>query len=162
MKRSDFYDGYRKHRKVDFLEHIGIVHYWACRKFDLTRKELFFLFKLHSLGTFLRGDLENGKYFFDNRKWYKLLNEDWVIIKALRNGKKNNYNVYEVSRKCTEMINRCYRMLLEEEEIPTDPRSNPMYKDKRYTDRRHFDAIEMFNNAVKNKKLDASNKENTK
>jgi len=49
--------------------------------------------------------------------------------------------VYSTSYKCKQLINRIYRILLGEEDMPTSQRSK-FYKNKSYTDKVYNKAID--------------------
>ncbi|MDP6878107.1 MAG: hypothetical protein QGI18_05865, partial [Candidatus Marinimicrobia bacterium] len=45
------------------------------------------------------------------------------------------YNIYKVSFKCKQLIQRIYRIMLGEEDIPTSERRNKLIKGDSYTDK---------------------------
>lgn len=52
-----------------------------------------------------------------------------------RNRITQKYNIYKVSFKCKQLIQRVYRIMLGEEDIPTSERRNKIMKGKTYTDK---------------------------
>ncbi len=130
MKRSDFYDSYRKELKVDFLENYGLVEYWACKTFGLSRSNFVLLLKLHALGTFITADFQVDKNIFawDAKKQKFFMKNDWIEVYRRRDGSAKNYNVYRVTKRCRRIFNGVYKKLLKEEEISTSPRSNPLFR----------------------------------
>ncbi|NBO79339.1 MAG: hypothetical protein EBV27_06905, partial [Actinobacteria bacterium] len=73
-------------------------------------------------------------YSWDNKRWNNLLKEGWIVVWRNRNHTTQKYNIYKVSFKCKQLINRMYRIMLGEEDIPTKPRNNSIMKGKTYTD----------------------------
>ena len=153
MNRSDFYNDRRKERKIDFLADYPVVRRYFCRKFDLSNQDFQFLCKLHSLGTFIRGDFEENKTMFawDPQRWNRMLG-DWIEVYRERAPKQGrNYKIYTISLKAKRMIEDCYRMLCGEMDIPETPRYNPVMYEESYQDKRHAEAIRAFN-AARNKR----------
>jgi hypothetical protein len=58
-----------------------------------------------------------------------------------RNRTTKKFTVYTTSFKCKNLINRIYRILLAEEDLPTSIRSK-FYKNKTYTDKVYNKAID--------------------
>ena len=73
-------------------------------------------------------------YSWDNRRWNRLLKEEWIVVFKTRE-QEGRYNVYQVSFKCKQLIQRVYRIMLGEEDIPTSKRRNKIMKGKTYTDK---------------------------
>jgi hypothetical protein len=53
--------------------------------------------------------------------------------------------LYKTSVKCKLLINRIYRILLGEEDLPTSKQRNPIMKGQSYTDKVMKKAIELIN-----------------
>lgn len=153
MNRSDFYNDRRKERKIDFLADFRLVRQYYCRRHGLTNGEFEFLCKLHSLGTFLRGDFDQCKntLSWNKKRWNDMLG-DWIVVYRKREPSKGkNYKIYTISPKAKNMIEDCYSILCGEKGIPETPQHNPIMKEKSYNDKRYAAAIRAFN-AVKNTK----------
>jgi hypothetical protein len=98
---------------------------------------------------FTKQDYKIGTYAYswDNKRWNNLLKEGWIVVWRNRNRTTQKYNIYKVSFKCRMLINRIYKIMLGEEEIPTSPRSNKIMRGKTYMD---TVLIKSINNANKN------------
>ena len=65
----------------------------------------------------------------------KVLKEGWITVWRKRNRTTQKYNLYKISFKGKQLVARIYRIMLEEEEIPTTERSNLIMKRNSYTDK---------------------------
>ena len=86
---------------------------------------------------FTKHDFEIGTYSFswNNRRWNKLLSDDWIKVFRHHNRTTQKYNIYKVSFKCKQLIKRVYRIMLGLEDIPTSEKRNPIMKGKTYMDK---------------------------
>jgi hypothetical protein len=86
---------------------------------------------------FSKHDFELGTYSYswDNRRWNRLLKEDWIVVWRHRNRTTQKYNIYKVSFKCKQLISRMYRIMLGDEDIPASERRNKLINGKSYTDK---------------------------
>ncbi len=124
-------------RDLKLLKHYRIIRKWACKTSDLNDADLELLIYLDALDLFTKQDFKTGTfaYSWDNRRWNRLLKEGWIVVWRQRNRTTQKYHIYKVSFKCKQLINRMYRIILGEEEIPTTERSNHLMKGKTYSDR---------------------------
>jgi nicotinic acid mononucleotide adenylyltransferase len=89
-------------------------------------------------------------YSWDGKRWNNLLKEGWITVWRERNRTTQKYNIYKVSFKCKQLINKMYRIMLGEEDIPTSERRNTIMRGKTYSD------------TVLQKAIDNVNKDNRK
>ena len=124
-------------KDLNLLKHYRIIRKWACKTSDLNDADLELLIYLDALDLFTKHDFKTGTfaYSWDNRRWNRLLKEGWIVVWRQRNRTTQKYHIYKVSFKCKQLINRMYRIILGEEEIPTTERSNHLMKGKTYSDR---------------------------
>jgi len=80
-------------------------------------------------------------YSWNNRRWAKLKQNDWIVVWRHRNRTTQKYNIYKVSFKGKQLIQRMYRIMLNEEDIPTSMRRNKLIKGSSYTDKVMTQAI---------------------
>jgi hypothetical protein len=82
-------------------------------------------------------DFKMGSYSFswNNRRWNKLIQNDWIVVWRKRNRTTQKYNIYKVSFKGKQLIKRIYRIMIGEEDIPTSERRNSIMKGKTYMDK---------------------------
>ena len=82
-------------------------------------------------------DFKTGSYSFswNNRRWNKLIQNDWIVVWRNRNRTTQKYNIYKVSFKGKQLIKRIYRIMIGEEDIPTSTRRNSIMKGKTYMDK---------------------------
>ena len=154
MQRNDFYSDKRKERYIDFLADLPVVRKYFCRKHDIHGQDFQFLCKLHSMGTFLRGDFEQKKliWSWDQKRWERFLRDEWIIVYRERKPSEGrNYKIYTISYKAKKMVEDAYRMLCGEIPIPETPRFNPIMKEDSYSDKQYAEAIRAFNAARNNK-----------
>ncbi len=124
-------------KRLNILKHYRIIRKWACRSNDLNDADLELLIYLDCIDLFTKKDFEDGSYSYswDNRRWNRLLKEGWIVVWRERNRTTQKYNIYKVSFKCKQLIQRVYRIMLGEEDIPTSERRNKIMKGKTYTDK---------------------------
>tara|TARA_R100001086_G_C11653348_1_gene208034 strand:- start:21 stop:467 length:447 start_codon:yes stop_codon:yes gene_type:complete len=124
-------------RELKILKHYRIIRKWMCKTCDLTDADLELLIYLEALDLFTKEDFKIGTYSYswDNRRWNKLLKKGWIVVWRKRNRTTQKYNIYKVSFKCKQLISRMYRIMLGEEEIPTNKKSNKVMKGKTYSDK---------------------------
>jgi len=133
MKRLDA----RDLKEMNLLKHYRIIRKWASKNNDLTDADLELLIYLDCMKLFSRHDFEQGTYSYswDNRRWNRLLQQDWIQVWRHRNRTTQKYNIYKISFKGKQLIQRIYRIMLGEDDIPTSERRNKLIKGDSYTDK---------------------------
>ena len=133
MKRLDA----RDIKDIGLLKHYRIIRKWACKNNDLTDAELELLIYLDCIDLFTKKDFEIGAYSFswNNRRWSKLIQNDWIQVWRHRNRTTQKYNIYKVSFKGKQLISRMYRIMLGHDDIPTSERRNKLIAGDSYTDK---------------------------
>jgi len=134
-------------KELNLLKHYRIIRKWASKTSDLKEADLELLIYLEAVDLFTKQDFKNGThaYSWDNRRWNRLLKEGWIVVWRQRNRTTQKYHIYKVSFKCKQLINRMYRIILGEEEIPQTTRANRLMKGKTYTDKVLATAIKNMN-----------------
>jgi hypothetical protein len=64
-------------------------------------------------------------------------------------GRIGDHNKYKVSHKGKYLINRIYRILIDEENLPESTKRNKIMKRERYIDKVYSQAIKKFNKQKK-------------
>ena len=92
---------------------------------------------LDCINMFTINDFKMGTYSYswNNRRWNKLIQNNWVVLWRHRNRSTQKYNIYKVSFKGKQLIQRIYRIMLGEDDIPTSERRNSIMKGKSYIDK---------------------------
>jgi len=123
-------------KELNLLKHYRLIRKWACRNYNLTDADLELLVYFDCMDFFTKQDYKVGTYAYswDNKRWNNLLKEGWIVVWRTRNHTTQKYNIYKVSFKCKQLINRMYRIMLGTEDIPTTSRSNKIMKNNTYTD----------------------------
>ena len=124
-------------KNISLLKHYRIIRKWASRNNDLTDAEIELLIYLDCINLFTIKDFKMGTYAFSwsNRRWNKLIQNDWIVVWRRRNRTTQKYNMYKVSFKGKQLIQRIYRIMLGEEDIPTSERRNSIMQGKTYMDK---------------------------
>ena len=124
-------------KDLNLLKHYRIIRKWACKNNGLNDADLDLLIYFDCMDLFTKHDFEMGTYSYswDNRRWNKLLKNDWIVVWRNRNRTTQKYNIYKVSFKCKQLISRMYRIMLGEEDIPSSERRNKLIKGSSYTDK---------------------------
>ena len=145
MTRKDFIE--RGEVKVDFLKNYRLVSRWACKSNDLKVADLELLFYLDPIVYFTVEDFKNGTLFYswDKSRFWRLNREGWIEKTFSASNQKGHHSRYRVSLKGKRLINRIYKILIGQEEIPEGERSNKIMKRKTYTDKVYSTAIKKFN-----------------
>ncbi len=124
-------------KDLKLLKHYRIIRKWAAKTNSLKEADLELLIYLEATDLFTKQDFKNGThaYSWDNRRWNRLLKEDWIVVWRKRNRTTQKYHIYKVSFKCKQLIARMYRIMLGEEDIPETTRANSIMKRKSYSDK---------------------------
>ena len=113
-------------KDLKLLKHYRIIRKWACRMCDLKDADLELLIYLDAIEFFTKDDFKKGTYSYswDNRRWNRLLKQGWIVVWRKRNRTTQKYHIYKVSYKCKQLISRMYRIMLGEENMPTNKIKN--------------------------------------
>jgi len=130
-------------KDINLMKHYRIIRKWACKNNNLTDADLEVLIYLDCMDLFSKYDFEQGVYSYswDNRRWSRLLKDDWITVWRHRNRTTQKYNIYKVSFKCKQLIMRIYRIMLGQDDIPTSARRNKLIAGDTYTDKVMTQAI---------------------
>lgn len=124
-------------KDLNLLKHYRIIRKWACRNNNLNDADLELLIYLDCKDLFTKQDFKDGVYSYswDNRRWNRLLKEDWIRVWRHRNRSDQMYNIYKVSFKGQQLIKRVYRIMLGEEDLPTSKKRNSIMRGETYMDK---------------------------
>ena len=105
------------------------------------------LIYLNSLELFTKQDFKTGVYSYswDNRRWNRLLKQGWIIVWRKRNRTTQKYNIYKTSQRFKHVLNRIYRIMLGEEDIPETTTANKLMKRESYMDKVLATSIKYLN-----------------
>ena len=134
-------------KETNLLKHYRIIRRWACRNNGLNDADLELIIYLECLEYFSKQDFKMGVYSYswDNNRWNRLLKEGWIVVWRNRNRTTQKYNIYKISLKGKSLINRIYRIMANEENIPTSTQRNSIMKGKTYTDKVLQTSIDIVN-----------------
>ena len=124
-------------KDLNLLKHYRIIRKWACKNNNLRESDLELLIYLDCIDLFTKKDFEAGVYSYswDNRRWSRLIKENWITVWRKRNRTTQTYNIYKVSFKGKQLINRIDKIMLGGEKIPTSSRRNKIINGKSYMDK---------------------------
>ena len=145
MDRSDFVK--RGEIKVDFLKNYRLVSRWACKNNELSISDLELLFYLDPINYFTINDFKDGTiyYSWDKTRFYRLQKTGWIDKVHIGKGRSGDHNKYKVSYKGKLLINKIYKILIGQEQIPESTKRNKILKRKSYIDKVYSEAIKKFN-----------------
>ncbi len=134
-------------KDLNLLKHYRLIRKWACRNNNLNDADLELLIYFDCMNLFTKQDFKIGTYAYswDNRRWNKMIKNNWNVVWRNRNRTTQKYNIYKVSFKCRQLIARMYRIMLGEEDVPTSKRRNSIMHGKTYTDKVLITAIKNVN-----------------
>ena len=124
-------------KNLNLLKHYRIIRKWAAKNNGLTDADLELLIYLDCVDLFSKIDFKMGAYSYswNNRRWNKLLQEDWIKLWRHRNRTTQKYNIYTISFKGKQLIQKIYRIMLGDDDIPTSERRNSIMRGKSYIDK---------------------------
>ena len=124
-------------KDLKLLQHYRIIRKWACKNNGLNDADLELLIYLDCVDLFSKKDFELGSYSYswDNRRWNKLIQNEWVVVWRHRNRTTQKFNIYKISFKGKQLINKIYRIMLGQEDIPISKRRNKIMKGITYVDK---------------------------
>jgi hypothetical protein len=124
-------------KELNLFKHYRIIRKWVSKACNLKEADLELLFYLDAIDFFTKQDFKDGthSYSWDNRRWNRLLKEDWITVWRKRNRTTQKYNIYKVSFKGKQLIARIYRIMLGEEDIPETTRANKVMERKSYSEK---------------------------
>ena len=124
-------------KDLNLLKHYRIIRKWVSKTCNLKEADLELLFYLEAIDFFTKQDFKEGthSYSWDNRRWNRLLKEDWITVWRKRNRTTQKYHIYKVSFKGKQLLSRIYRIMLGEEDIPETTRANKIMKRESYMDK---------------------------
>jgi len=124
-------------KDLSLFKHYRIIRKWACKTCDIKEADLELLMYLDSLDLFTKQDFKQGVYSFswDNRRWNRLLKQDWIVVWRKRNRTTQKYHIYKTSTKFKHLLSRIYRIILGDEDIPETTTSNKIMKRNSYMDK---------------------------
>ena len=124
-------------KELNLLKHYRIIRKWACKNNELNDADLELLIYLDALDLFTKQDFKTGVYSYswDNRRWNRLLKNGWIVVWRKRNRTTQKYHIYKTSFKFKQLLSRIYRIVLGEEDIPENDRTNKIMKRNSYTDK---------------------------
>ena len=113
-------------KELKIFKHYRIVRKWACKTNNLNDADLELLIYLEAIDLFTKDDFKKGTYSYswDNRRWNRLLKQGWITVWRRRNRTTQKYHIYKVSQKCKQLTSRMYRIVLGEEDMPTNKFEN--------------------------------------
>jgi hypothetical protein len=123
-------------RELKILKYYRLVRAWARKQYGIKEADLELLIYLDCKGLFKRDDFINGAYTYtwDKHRWERLRKDGWIDVWRERNRTDSKYAIYKTSFKTKLMINRIYKILLGQEDIPIKE-SSVFYKNKSYSDK---------------------------
>ena len=124
-------------KDLSLFKHYRIIRKWACKTCDIKEADLELLMYLDALDLFTKQDFKQGEYSFswDNRRWNRLLKQDWIVVWRKRNRTTQKYHIYKTSTKFKHLLSRIYRIILGDEDIPETTTSNKIMKRNSYMDK---------------------------
>ena len=130
-------------REMNILKYYRLTRKWVCKTYGLKDADLELLIYLDCKKRFTRQEFLDGTYTYswDKNRGERLRRDGWIEVWRHRNRTTIKYSVFKISFKCSQMINRIYRILLGEEDLPTSERSI-FYNNKSYTDKVYNKAID--------------------
>ena len=124
-------------KEMNLLKHYRIIRKWASRNNDLNDADLELLIYLDCIDLFTIKDFKMGSYSYswDNRRWNRLIQNEWIKVWRHHNRTTQKYNIYKVSFKGKQLINKIYKIMLGYEDIPTSERRNIIMRKNTYSNK---------------------------
>jgi len=124
-------------RDLKIFKHYRIIRKWVSKTQDIREADLELLMYLDALEMFTKQDFKEGSYSYswDNRRWNRLLKDEWIVVWRKRNRTTQKYHIYKTSLRFKQLLSRIYRIVLGDEEIPTSSLSNKIMKKDTYSNK---------------------------
>src|SRR5210317_2201938 len=108
-------------REINLLKYYRLIRKWACKTYGLKDADLELLIYLDCKVHFTRNEFIDGTYTYnwDKDRWERLRRDGWIDVWRHRNRTTIKYSVYKTSIKTKHLVNRMYRIMLGEEDLPT-------------------------------------------
>ena len=92
-------------------------------------------------------DFKTGTLFYtwDKERFYRLQKQGWINKSHNGGGRRGDHNKYKVSQRGKLLINKVYRILIGEEDLPASAKRNKIMKRETYIDKVYSQAIKEFN-----------------
>jgi len=138
-----------KSNQHDYLKYWRVIRQFAKIKYELSQSDLDMLFFLYSEKYFDKDKFAefDSLLGWDKNRFESLRTRGWIEVFRQRMGHRKA--VYQLSVKCTRMIQSIYRKL-SGEEIPTSNSFNKMFlKNVSYTDKVYRNMIMEMNKVIK-------------
>lgn len=134
-------------RDLNLFKHYRIIRKWVSKTCDIKEADLELLMYLDSINLFTKQDFKTGSYSYswDNRRWNRLLKDEWIVVWRKRNRTTQKYHIYKTSTRFKHLLSRIYRIILGEEDIPENSNSNTIMKRNSYMDKVLSFSIENLN-----------------
>ena len=117
-------------KDLNLLKHYRIIRKWASKTCNIKEADLELLFYLDAIDLFTKQDFKEGthSYSWDNRRWNRLLKDNWIVVWRQRNRTTQKYHIYKLSQRGKQLIRRIYRIMVGEEEMPIKKLNNYVKK----------------------------------
>jgi hypothetical protein len=135
---------------MDYLKYFKLIRFWVRIKYAITLEELELLLFLNSEKVFNQNRLKMAKI---GMRWNHRLIDDLVKRGLIGQLREKPTKLYALTPHARHIINAVYRKLNGEEEMRTDPRSNPIYTPNGpYSYRRYRVMADDFNEVIKQRR----------
>lgn len=140
-------------RNSKIFTHYRTVRRWAAAKYKITSAEVELLISIHCIKRFDSHDFTDREITmtWDKERFQRLRRDGWIDVYRHHKKTKNGRTIFKPSRKCNDMVNGIYRILLGEDEIPIN-KYTPFNKNETYTDKTMLTAIEKARQDILNNK----------
>ena len=103
-------------KTFNIFKHYRIIRKWASKNNNLNEADIEILIYLDCIELFTIKDFKQGTYSYswDNRRWNRLLQNNWVKVWRHRNRSDQTYNIYTTTYKSKKLINTIYKIVLGE------------------------------------------------
>ena len=85
-------------KELNLLKHYRLIRKWACRNNNLNDADLELLIYFDCMNLFSKQDFKVGTYAYswDNRRWNKMIKNDWIVVWRKRNRTTQKYHFFQV------------------------------------------------------------------
>ena len=92
-------------KEMNLIKHYRIIRQWAAKNNNLTSADIELLIYLDCIDIFSKIDFKMGAYSYswDNRRWNRLLQEDWIKVWRKRPTSERR-NVIMLGRTYTDTV----------------------------------------------------------
>lgn len=136
-----------REKDYNFLKYWRVVRYYIKTKYEISLMELDMLLYLYDMPYFKKEDFNyyGSTMSWDKNRFYEMKSKGLIAEWRPGGEKLGRSKLFVLTHKAKTICSLTYKKLMSEEPISEDPRSNPLFKSKNYSDKIYSKVIKKMN-----------------